>query len=58
LAAAWLDGTTDLALAGGGLPRVGSTAHVGVIGQRQLLVTLKMDPEPGTVDIVSLDRDR
>jgi hypothetical protein len=31
-------------------------ADSGVIGERQLLVTLKTDPEPGTVDIVSLDR--
>jgi len=52
----WLDGTTDLTLAGGGLPPVGSTAQIGVTGKRQLLVTLKTDPEPGTVDIVSLDR--
>jgi DNA-binding beta-propeller fold protein YncE len=53
-----LDGTTDLTLAGGGLPPVGSTSQVGVIGERQLLVTLKTDPDPGTVDIVSLDRGR
>src|SRR5262245_769532 len=52
----WLDGTVDLTLAGGGLPPVGSTAQVGVTTERQLLVTLKTDPEPGTVDIVSLDR--
>jgi hypothetical protein len=52
----WLDGTIDLTLAGGGVPPVGSTAQVGVTGERQLLVTLKTDPEPGTVDIVSLDR--
>jgi hypothetical protein len=52
----WLDGTTDLAVAGGGLPPLGSTAQIGVIGERQLLVTLKTDPEPGTVDVVSLDR--
>lgn len=54
----WLDGTADLALAGGGAPAAGSTAQVGVIGERQLLVTLKADPDPGTVDIVSLDRGR
>lgn len=53
-----LDGTTDLALAGGGAPNAGSTAQVGVIGQRQLLITLKTDPDPGTVDIVALDRGR
>jgi len=51
-----LDGSTNLALAGGGVPPVGSTAQVGVTGERQLLVTLKTDPDPGTVDIVSLDR--
>ena len=54
----WLDGTTDLALAGGGIPPAGSTAQVGVIGDRQLLVTLKTDPDPGTVDIIALDRGR
>jgi hypothetical protein len=52
----WLDGTIDLALAGGGVPPVGSTGQVGVTGERQLLVTLKTDPEPGTVDVVSLER--
>jgi hypothetical protein len=52
----WLDGSIDLTLAGGGAPPVGSTAQVGVAGERQLLVTLKTDPEPGTVDVVSLDR--
>src|SRR5262245_14516449 len=52
------DGTADLVVAGGGLPPEGSTSQVGVIGERQLLVTLKTDPEPGTVDIVSLDRGR
>lgn len=52
----WLDGTTDLALAGGGVPAPGSTAQVGVIDDKQLLVTLKTDPDPGTVDVVSLDR--
>lgn len=54
----WLDGTTDLALAGGGAPPAGSTGQVGVIGERQLLVTLKTDPDPGTVDIIALDRGR
>ena len=37
----WLDGTSELALAGGGIPPAGSTAQVGVIGEQQLLVTLK-----------------
>ena len=51
-----LDGTTGLALAGGGIPQAGSTAQVGVIDETQLLVTLKTDPDPGTVDIISLHR--
>lgn len=54
----FLDGTTDLALAGGGAPPAGSTAQVGVIGERKLLVTLKTDPDPGTIDIIALDRGR
>ena len=54
----WLDGTTALALVGGGLPSAGSTSQVGVIGERQLLVTLKTDPDPGTVDVIPLDRGR
>lgn len=54
----WLDGTTELALAGGGTPPSGSTAQVGVIDEKQLLVTLKTDPDPGTVDVVSLDQGR
>jgi hypothetical protein len=52
---AWMDGTTVLRLADGGLPPDGSTAQVGVVNDRQALVTLKTDPDPGTVDIVSLD---
>jgi hypothetical protein len=54
----WLDGTTTLTLAGGGVPAEGSTAQVGVISARQLLVTVKTDPDPGTVDVVALDRGR
>jgi len=50
----WMDGTTLLELAEGGVPPVGSTAQVGVVGERQLLVTLKSDPTPGTVDVVTL----
>ena len=50
----WMDGTTGLELAGGGVPPNGSTAQVGVLNERRLLVTLKTDPDPGTVDIVSL----
>jgi hypothetical protein len=49
-----MDGTTTLELAGGGAPPNGSTAQVGVINERRLLVTLKTDPDPGTVDIVTL----
>ena len=51
----WLDGTTTLQLAGGGAPPDGSTAQVAVRDSRQLLVTLKTDPDPGTVDVVALD---
>ena len=51
----WLDGTASLELAGGGLPPAGSTAQIGVLNEQQLLVTLKTDPTPGTVDIVALD---
>jgi hypothetical protein len=52
----WRDGTAELVLAGGGIPADGSTAQVGVIGEDRLLVTLKTDPDPGTIDIVSLER--
>jgi hypothetical protein len=51
----WMDGTTALELAGGGAPPAGSTAQVGVVDDRTLLVTLKTDPDPGTVDVVSLE---
>lgn len=54
----WLDGSVDLRLAGGGAPPPGSTAQVGVISETQLLVTLKADPDPGTVDVIALDRGR
>lgn len=50
----WLDGTTTLELAGGGAPTAGSTAQVGVLDEEHLLVTLKTDPTPGTVDVVRL----
>jgi len=53
-----LDGTIDLVLASGGLPQIGSTAQVGVVDDKHLLVTLKTDPDPGTVDIVALHRGR
>lgn len=51
-----LDGTTTLQLAAGGPPPDGSTAQVGVLDDSRLLVTLKADPDPGTVDVVALDR--
>jgi hypothetical protein len=51
------DGTTFLELADGSVPPAGSTAQVGVLTARSLLVTLKTDPSPGTVDIVRLDED-
>jgi len=54
----WLDGTTALELAGGGLPPARSTGQVGVIGKNELLITLKTDPDPGTIDIIELERGR
>src|SRR5580704_18444981 len=51
----WKDGTALLELAGGGAPPSGSTAQVGVIDERHLLVSLKTDPVPGTVDVLQLD---
>ena len=49
-----LDGSAALELANGSVPPDGSTSQVGAIDDRQLLVTLKADPDPGTVDVVSL----
>jgi hypothetical protein len=49
-----LDGTTNLALVGGGLPPNGSTAQVGAANSDTLLVTLKTDPIPGTIDVIQL----
>ncbi len=54
----WLDGTTDLAVAGGGSPAAGETSQVGVVSADQLLVTIKTDPTPGTVDVVPLRRGK
>src|SRR5204862_7954160 len=48
------DGSAALELVGGATPPVGSTAQVGVLNKQSLLVTLKTDPLPGTVDIVPL----
>jgi hypothetical protein len=50
----WMDGSAPLVLVGGAAPASGSTAQVGVVNDQQLLVTLKTDPDPGTVDIVQL----
>lgn len=55
---AWLDGTAALTLAGGAQPPAGSTAQVGAIDDTQVLVTLKADPDPGTVDVVALEHGR
>jgi hypothetical protein len=49
-----MDGTTGLVLAGGGLPSNGSTAQVGAADSQTLIVTLKTDPIPGTVDVIPL----
>ncbi len=51
------DGSVALELAGGGVPPSGATAQVGVADDRHLLVTIKTDPTPGTVDVVGLDDD-
>jgi hypothetical protein len=49
-----MDGTTGLILVHGGIPPSGSTAQIGSLGEKSLLVTLKTDPTPGTVDVVPL----
>ena len=53
-----MDGTTGLELAGGVVPPPGSTAQVGVLSAKRVLVTLKADPDPGTVDSVQLSDGR
>ena len=53
-----LDGTAALVLADGATPPSGSTSQVGVINDRQLIVTLKNDPDPGAVDVVFLNHGR
>jgi hypothetical protein len=50
-----LDGTAMLVLVNGNVPPAGSTAQVGVVNRTQLLVTLKTDPDPGTVDVIALE---
>jgi hypothetical protein len=52
-----LDGTTGLTLVGGAVPPNGSTAQIGAAGRQTLLVTLKTDPIPGTVDVITLNND-
>jgi hypothetical protein len=51
------DGTTGLQLASGGAPPAGSTAQIGVVDAASLLVTMKADPAPGTVDVIALRED-
>jgi hypothetical protein len=51
------DGGALLELVGGTTPPSGSTAQVGVLDSQHVLVTLKTDPTPGTVDVVALDED-
>lgn len=51
------DGSALLQLVGNLAPPDGSTAQVGVLDARHVLVTLKTDPTPGTVDVVALDGD-
>ncbi len=50
----WRDGSVGLVLVGGAAPSAGSTAQVGVLNRDSLLVTLKTDPVPGSVDVVAL----
>src|SRR5215475_595343 len=50
-----LDRTAHLILAAGGAPPAGATAQVGAADAHTLLVTIKTDPIPGTVDIIKLD---
>jgi hypothetical protein len=49
------DGSTVLELAEGGIPPAGSTAQVGVLDKTHLLISMKTDPTPGTVDVVALN---
>jgi len=51
----WRDGTAVLEVAGGGTPLSGSTAQVGVMDRRHVMVTLKDPPDRGSVDVISLD---
>jgi hypothetical protein len=51
----WRDGTAILQLATGGVPPNGSTAQIAALDSRRVLVTLKADPDPGSVDIIALE---
>lgn len=42
-------------LAGDGVPPAGATAQVGAADDHTLLVTIKTDPIPGTVDVIKLN---
>ena len=50
------DGSTVLQTFGGGIPVAGSTAQIGVLDDTHLLVTIKTDPAPGTIDVIALDK--
>lgn len=50
------DGTARLILIEGTIPNPGSTAQIGVLRDK-LLVTLKTDPNPGTINIIPLRED-
>jgi hypothetical protein len=49
------DSKVNLLMADSSVPPIGATSQVGVAG-RKLLVTLKADPNPGTVDVIHLCR--
>ncbi|HEY2380487.1 MAG TPA: hypothetical protein VGK48_04825 [Terriglobia bacterium] len=50
-----LDGSARLVLAGGGIPVSGDTAQVSAADAKTLLVSIKTDPTPGTMDVVPLN---
>jgi hypothetical protein len=50
------DGTAFLLLADGSSPAPGNTAQVSV-ADNNLIITLKTDPTPGTVDVIRLRKD-
>jgi hypothetical protein len=53
-----IDGTAALVLTDGSVPPNGSTSQVGALNSSRLIVTLKNDPDPGTVDVVALKNGR